>query len=813
MNPPSLAQSLKGNNLSKSLADELQIWGFEKDFTVFSDGSLGFALKCIPVDISCWSDERINAYSEKISQFLNSLPSGLDIQFVQDIIPGNEKVIKEHQNLATESNNDLAKSICNSRVQILHLGDKNGEIPVHDLKLFIRRPLNKNLLKKPKLFSKENLFQPLAEERFDREIQSLSRLKDNLIQELSNLEILTTELPPDDIANLLYQQWNPSRNLPFKSYNPEEVRQSLLYSDVGIDLKGFVVGSTFFRLLSLKTLPDQTYACMASILRSLPFKSRLFVTIHVPDQQKEIESLQTQRRIAYSMVVGKKSGVSDIESAAKFQDLETLLEQMIGQGQKVFHVSTTVLLQSENELLLDEQVDFVLAKFREMGGAEALTETLAAFEVFSQVALPNARSKERAKKVKTANLCDLIPLYGPWPGHNKPSILLKSRAGNLVGFDFFDSSLANANQLISGGSGSGKSFMTNLLLLQMLKENPKVFFVDIGGSYKKLTENLDGQYVDFSTDAGLSINPFDLLPGEATPSSQKIKFILGLVELMTKEDGNTRLPKLVRSQIEEAIQKVYRDKEKPKISDLRNILLKNDDPDLHKYGKILSSWCGDTVFGKFIDRDTTVSMQKDIIAFDLKSLDAFPDLQGICLYMITDLVWREVQKDRSRMKFLVFDECWRLLKDPAGILFIEEVFRTFRKYFASVIAISQDLLDFLNSPISSALLPNCSVKWILMQNQSDFSKMKEALGLNENEVSLIQSLRQEKGEYSEAFLLAGTDRRTVAVIEPTHLELWIATTDPRDLSLIEKTKLENPHLPQLEVLKHLSEKYPKGFIR
>lgn len=88
--------------------------------------------------------------------------------------------------------------------------------------------------------------------------------------------------------------------------------------------------------------------------------------------------------------------------------------------------------------------------------------------------------------------------------------------------------------------------------------------------------------------------------------------------------------------------------------------------------------------------------------------------------------------------------------------------------------------------------------------------MKESLGLNDNEISLIQSLHQKKGEYSEAFLVAGTERRTVAVIEPTSLELWIATTDPRDLAEIERVKKIEPQLSQLEILKQLANKFPMG---
>ena len=59
---------------------------------------------------------------------------------------------------------------------------------------------------------------------------------------------------------------------------------------------------------------------------------------------------------------------------------------------------------------------------------------------------------------------------------------------------------------------------------------------------------------------------------------------------------------------------------------------------------------GETPFGKFLDRPTTIELQNDIVAVDLKGLESYPDLQGVCLYIITDLVWREVQRDRSRIE-------------------------------------------------------------------------------------------------------------------------------------------------------------------
>jgi type IV secretory pathway VirB4 component len=107
-----------------------------------------------------------------------------------------------------------------------------------------------------------------------------------------------------------------------------------------------------------------------------------------------------------------------------------------------------------------------------------------------------------------------------------PRVLLKTRDGTSLSIDPFDPNMTNANQLISGASGAGKSFLTNVLLLNMLKEMPRVFFVDIGGSYRRLCENLGGQYISLTAGAGIALNPFDLPPSETVPSPSKIKFLL-----------------------------------------------------------------------------------------------------------------------------------------------------------------------------------------------------------------------------------------------------------------------------------------------
>lgn len=311
--------------------------------------------------------------------------------------------------------------------------------------------------------------------------------------------------------------------------------------------------------------------------------------------------------------------------------------------------------------------------------------------------------------------------------------------------------------------------MANLLIAQLMKEEPKVFILDIGGSYKKMTENLSGQYVALGANSNLSLNPFDL--SEKTPEAidQKIKFMTSLVELMTKEDESTGIGKLERSEIEQAIKEILQNECEPQISHLRQKLLFNSEPSLQRMGKILGPWVGDSPFGKFVDRKSNLNLTNSIVCFDLKGLESTPELQAVCLFLITDVIWREVQKDRTHQKFIVFDECWKLIENGAGSRFIAEVFRTFRKYRASAIAISQTMDDFSKSKIASAILPNSSVKWILKQTGGNLASLKETLLLNEREMDLVESVTSKKGHFSEAFLIAG-DEKQVVVVESTPLE-------------------------------------------
>ncbi len=792
----------------RTLSNQIELWGFDQEVMVFRDFSLGKAFRLQGVDISCATHEDINTIKNQLRSFLNGLPPGMCLQFIQEVVSGNDLVIKKHADTLKSDALPIVEKITQERTGGLLNLDNEGRLPKHNLYLILRSPFSQR--PKPRGFL--NRKSPvLTETLLATEIERFKRDCDHAKASLQLSGLKAFELSDADTFGLIYNQWNPGRNLPPAMSGSLDIRDQIGFTDMVLGIDGFSLGKVFHRVISLKNLSEASFASMMETLRSLPFDSRLFVSLESLDQTKETSQLQTQRRIAYASSVGKK-GVSDLDSEAKLQDIESLLTEMIQGGEKVFNFSLNVVLRSTSSEDLDFQVALTLSKLRDLAGCEGLEETYGAFDVFMKLALPNGKSPERAKKAHTSVVADFLPIYSAWPGHENPRLLLCNREGGLLGFDPFSPTLSNFNQLVSGGSGSGKSFATNLLISQMLKERPKVFILDIGASYKRLCESLGGQYIDLGIKSGESINPlsFNDVKVDEHAFDQKLKFIVSLVEIMTRENDLSPLSKYEKAQVEVAIKKVYEQtgSKEPHLSDLTQKLVSHPETEIARLGKILSTWCGDSPFGKFVDRDTTIKLSKDIVCFDLKNLDSVPELQAVCLFIITDFIWQEVQRDRTQMKIVVLDECWRLLQSDSASQFIGDIFRTFRKYRASAIAISQTVDDFSKSKVAQAVIPNSSIKWILRQ-KGDQEELKNVLQLNVREMDLVSSLTSIKGQYSESFLMM-EDKRQVVRIQATPLEYWLATTDPSDLIEIERAKRARPEASDQEVLENLASLYPKG---
>src|ERR1019366_7248920 len=149
-----------------------------------------------------------------------------------------------------------------------------------------------------------------------------------------------------------------------QEFSPEELkvvpqlvnpspREQLVFSDLIQGYETFFYDSHYHRLVTLKTLPENTHAALAGKLTQLTFHFWLNVHVTVPDQSKELSDLQAKRRMAHSMSLSQGGRATDLESEAQLNSTEELLRELINTGQKIFYFQTTVLIRSSSQDDLD----------------------------------------------------------------------------------------------------------------------------------------------------------------------------------------------------------------------------------------------------------------------------------------------------------------------------------------------------------------------------------------------------------------------------------------------------------------------------
>jgi hypothetical protein len=180
------------------------------------------------------------------------------------------------------------------------------------------------------------------------------------------------------------------------------------------------------------------------------------------------------------------------------------------------------------------------------------------------------------------------------------------------------------------------------------------------------------------------------------------------------------------------------------------------------------------------------------------------------MFLVLNMMIKErIKQDLNTHKIIVFDETWALLKTQEGAAFLEELYRTVRKYNCMVLSISQDLDDFAQSPSAGALIANTYQYFILRQASSTHvDKIQQLLRLSDEECVAIRSLDFKKGFFSEFFFkLIGVGSSKMAVV-PSPIEYWLATTDAKDMHGF-LTCLKNGMSVQ-EAVVTLAKKYPHG---
>lgn len=824
------------NQKDASLAEELPYWDFiegPKAHAILFDGSLVGGLRIKLIDIECFDENETNQFTMGLRSALNSISEGTSLQFALSVRSDFSDVIESHTKGKASEIHPLVKRIADYREESLTRSADQGQLYRPELFVYVRTPVVE--AKKVSIFKKKEVFSEETASAYQETLEVLGQNIETLVSSFEGLGLSCEELTREEMLRNVYGFLNPKRSRTepppkVKTFGESDIekdvveevewlaaqspREQLVFGDLVLGFEQFTLDGFYHRVISLKTLPEMTYAGQLAHFLRLPFHYDLILSLDVPPQAAEMSKLQQKRKMAHSMAATAGGKASDLESESKLSSTEELIRELLNTGQRIYAVQMCVILKApataEGAKRLNRDVREVLSRFRALQGAEGLEESVGAWKILKG-SLPAAPlSLERARKMKTNNLADFLPVYGPREGDRDPAVIFRNRLNGLVSFNPFDPGLPNYNCLVTGSSGAGKSFLNNCILLQELARNLRVFIIDIGGSYKKLTEALGGQYLEINLSDQYRINPFDIPDPKEEPSNQKLKSLLACIESMVSEDEKAKLPKLDRALLERAIIELYKSRrakgEVPTLSDLARYLSAFEEPSMKAVSKMLYLWTGERPYGRLLDGPGSLRTDAAICTFDLKGLSAYPDLQSVMILILTDFILTQVETDRSTKKRIILDEAWELLKSNAAASFMEYCARTLRKTGSGITFITQGVEEIVASPIGPAILNNTATKFVMLQ-RGDSEILRDTLKLNGQELALIHSLGQKKGEFSEGFMIEG-DHRQVVRIFPSPFEYWLSTSDAQDNNHLSELRAQG--LSLVEAIEKAAVEYPKG---
>ena len=396
----------------------------------------------------------------------------------------------------------------------------------------------------------------------------------------------------------------------------------------------------------------------------------------------------------------------------------------------------------------------------------------------------------------------------------------------------------NSNFFCLGPSGSGKSFHMNSVVRQLHEQGTDVVMVDTGNSYEGLCEYLGGKYISYTEEKPITMNPFNITQAELNiekidflknlilliwkGSDTKITDLeFRIVEQMVTDyydayfygfDGYDpvqrenlhktliaaekrkgrwnaeNLPEL-EQKVDSKIRLLEERRKALKVNSLsfntfyeyscerlELICLENNitEIDYDKYTYMIQPFYKGGNYDKILNEnvDTTL-FSETFIVFEVDAIKENKKLFPIVTLIIMDVFLQKMRIKKNR-KVLVIEEAWKAIASPLMAEYIKFMYKTARKFWASVGVVTQEIQDIIGSEIvKEAIINNSDVVMLLDQSKfkERFDSIKAILGLTDvdcKKIFTINRLENKEGRsfFREVFIRRGSTSGVYGVEEP-----------------------------------------------
>ena len=349
----------------------------------------------------------------------------------------------------------------------------------------------------------------------------------------------------------------------------------------------------------------------------------------------------------------------------------------------------------------------------------------------------------------------------------------------------------NANMIILGTSGSGKSTAAKLLLRNHIRNGNQVVVIDPEGELEEMAKLYDGDFIDLGKggEHGM-INPLEIVPdadedekakglGHAvfTRHQQTLRAFMKYYSPSIEED--------VLTMFIEAVQYTYKRFNIDYNSDFSQ--LKSEDFPTFKdvYATIkgrLNSIAEKTHEKEVLEKlelrvrpiitelqyyfsgHTTIKPNSDFIVFNIREImNADVNIRNALFFNILKYAWG-LTLDKSNNTVLTVDEAHVLLSgnNTLGAEFLAQIQRRSRKYNTGTIIITQQPSDFSDQYVitqGKAIFDNSSYYLVMGLKKQAVEDLSKLIDLNDNEKETIKRYQQ-----GDALFVCGSRRMQIKVI-------------------------------------------------
>ncbi len=576
---------------------------------------------------------------------------------------------------------------------------------------------------------------------------------------------------------------------PTTETNTKNIDSFLAPSALSVAPNHIQIGNQYARTIFLATYPRYLHTNWFSPVINLDRVFDISIFVNPKNTAQILKQLRDQlaRLEAEVMEESAAGKVRNPILETAIQDIESLRDRLQQGTDRFFEIGIYLTFYESSLKELDETEN----KLRGMLEYQLIFSRPATFrmsEGFTSTLPLNTDKVNVYTSMNTEPLSSVFPFV---------SFDLTSNSGILYGINTHNNSLVlydrfeleNANSVVFGKSGGGKSYTVKLEILRSMIFGTQVLVIDPEDEYKYLAETVGGSTVKISINSPHHLNPFDL-PAPKQDESPADVFkshlldLLGLLKLilgtLTPEEDSILDEALIQTYAIKDItaEQDFTNRPPPILSDLQNVMegltgAESMAVRLKKYSQ--------GTFAGFLNNPTNVSLENRLVVFSIRDMEE--ELRPIAMYLILNHIWTQVRRDLKK-RVLAVDEAWWLMKYPLGAEFLFNIAKRARKYYLGLTTISQDIPDFMATAQGKAIVTNSSMQVLMKQSPAAIDVVKQTFNLTDAEKYYLLEARVGFG-----LLFIGQNHVGIRVVA-SYAEDQIITSDPRQILEVEKAKEE-----------------------